>query len=58
MQILLERRADINIQGGYYDNALSAASVGGHEKIVQILLERGAHLMLEKNTMAMRDKQH
>ncbi|KAJ6102324.1 hypothetical protein N7486_004751 [Penicillium sp. IBT 16267x] len=42
VQILLERGADVNAQGGGYPNALQAASSRGHEKIVQILLERGA----------------
>ncbi|KAJ5970692.1 uncharacterized protein N7479_000610 [Penicillium vulpinum] len=34
--------ADINAQGGVCGNALQAASSGGHEMIVQILLSRGA----------------
>ena len=32
----------VNAQGGYYGNALHAASFGGHEKAVQILLDQGA----------------
>ncbi|BDD63641.1 hypothetical protein MAP00_008510 [Monascus purpureus] len=32
----------VNTQGGSYGNALQAASEGGHEKAVQILLDRGA----------------
>jgi hypothetical protein len=31
--------ADVNAQGGYF--ALQAASAGGHEKVVQILLDQG-----------------
>lgn len=37
VQILVERGADINAQGGLYGNALQAAYSGGHAKIVQIL---------------------
>jgi len=35
---------DVNAQDGYYGNALQAASLGGHEKIVQLLLEKGADI--------------
>jgi ankyrin repeat protein len=37
VQTLLERGADINAQGGFYGNALYAASYGGHEKAVRML---------------------
>ena len=33
--------ADVNAQGGDYGNALQAASHGGHEKVVELLLEQG-----------------
>jgi Ankyrin repeats (3 copies) len=33
---------DVNVQGGWYKNALQAASCGGHEKVVEQLLEAGA----------------
>ncbi|KAJ5504615.1 hypothetical protein N7463_007489 [Penicillium fimorum] len=33
---------NINSQGGTYGNALQVASSGGHDKTVEILLERGA----------------
>ena len=33
---------DFDAQDGYYDNALQAASSGGHNKVVQMLLEKGA----------------
>ncbi|KAF6808110.1 Ankyrin repeat domain-containing protein 50-like protein 3, partial [Colletotrichum plurivorum] len=42
VQTLLNKGADVNAQGGYYGNALQAASSGGHGNIVQMLLERGA----------------
>ena len=38
----LKEGADVNAQGGYYGNALQAASNNGHKEIVQLLLERGA----------------
>jgi ankyrin repeat domain-containing protein 50 len=34
--------ADVNAQGGFFGNALQAASEGGHEKVVQMLLSAGA----------------
>ena len=34
--------ANTNAQGGSYGNALQAASADGSEKVVQILLEKGA----------------
>ncbi|KAF3317256.1 hypothetical protein TWF173_000499 [Orbilia oligospora] len=39
---LLDQGADINAQGGFYDNALQAASYEGHEKIVEFLVNHGA----------------
>ena len=42
VQILLDRGADINAQGGQYGNALQAASECGHDMVVQMLLDRGA----------------
>ncbi|KAI6450520.1 hypothetical protein MCOR17_009893, partial [Pyricularia oryzae] len=33
---------DVNAQGGYYGNALYAASSEGHKTIVQILIDKGA----------------
>ncbi|KAI3326723.1 hypothetical protein HD806DRAFT_488009 [Xylariaceae sp. AK1471] len=32
----------VNIKGGWYGNALQAASYGGHNKAVRLLLEKGA----------------
>jgi ankyrin repeat protein len=42
VQILLERGADVNAQGGFYGNALQAASAGGHLDVVQALFKAGA----------------
>lgn len=36
--------AEINAQGGLYGNALQAASLRGHDKIVQLLQEKGAEI--------------
>ena len=32
----------INTQGGYYGNALQAALLGGHNKVIEMLLDKGA----------------
>lgn len=42
VQMLLDKGADVNAQGGHYGNALQAASLGGHGTVVQMLLEKGA----------------
>ncbi|KZP17157.1 ankyrin [Athelia psychrophila] len=39
---LLVRGADVNERGGYYGNALQAASHRGHDAIVRLLLDKGA----------------
>lgn len=44
MQILLDRGADVNTKGGFCGNALQAAADGGHEKVVQMLLDQGADI--------------
>ena len=38
---------NINAQGGEYGNALQAASEGGHEKVVTMLLDKGADVNAE-----------
>lgn len=40
--MLLDAKADVKAEGGRYDNALRAVSVGGHEKVVPKLLDAGA----------------
>ena len=42
VKTLLDKDAEVNAQGGYYSNALQAASVRGHEQIVKMLLNAGA----------------
>jgi hypothetical protein len=40
---LLDKHADVDAQGGEYDNALQAASLGGHKQVVKLLLGAVAH---------------
>jgi ankyrin repeat protein len=42
VELLLDKGADVNAQGGGYGNALEAASDSGHEKVVELLLAKGA----------------
>ena len=44
VQILLDKGANVNTQGGKYGNALQAASAGSEDRIVQILLDKGANV--------------
>ena len=44
VQLLLERGANFNTQERAYGNALQAASIEGHVQIVQLLLDKGAHV--------------
>ncbi|KAJ6118794.1 NACHT nucleoside triphosphatase [Penicillium samsonianum] len=41
---LVSQGADVNAQGGYYGNALQAASTEGHQEIIELLLDKGAHI--------------
>ncbi len=40
--VLAEGSADVNVQGGYFGNALQGAVAGGHAEIVRQLLEHSA----------------
>jgi hypothetical protein len=40
--MLVENGADVNAQGGWYGNALQAASSEGHTEIAQMLVQNGA----------------
>ncbi|KAF8347274.1 vegetative incompatibility protein HET-E-1 [Amanita rubescens] len=40
--------ADVNAQGGRYGNALQAALLGGHEQVVELLLEKGADVNAQR----------
>jgi hypothetical protein len=50
--MLLDAGAEVREQGGYYGNALQAASEGGHEQVVEMLLNAGAHQQQESNTVS------
>jgi ankyrin repeat protein len=41
VRLLLDKGADVNAQGGVYGNALYAASIRGHEAVVQLLRDKG-----------------
>ncbi|KAL5356421.1 hypothetical protein BJX96DRAFT_171598 [Aspergillus floccosus] len=41
VRLLIEKGADVNARGGFYGNALQAASDAGHQEIVQLLVEKG-----------------
>lgn len=41
-QYFIGKGADVNAQGGYYGNALQAASAKGHQEVVKLLLDKGA----------------
>jgi ankyrin repeat protein len=42
VRLLLKRGSKVNIQGGWDDNALSAAIYNGYETIARLLLDEGA----------------
>jgi ankyrin repeat protein len=41
-KLLLDKDSDVNAQGGVCGKALQAASLNGHEKVVQLLLDKNA----------------
>ncbi|EAQ89249.1 hypothetical protein CHGG_05868 [Chaetomium globosum CBS 148.51] len=43
-QILISKGADVNGQGGFYGNALQAASSRGEQEIAKLLLDKGANV--------------
>jgi ankyrin repeat protein len=55
--MLLDKGVDVNAVGGHYASALQAASAEGHDKIVQMLLDRGTDSNPEGEEVATRCKQ-
>jgi ankyrin repeat protein len=52
VKLLLDKGADVNAQGGFYGNALQAASCRGHKQVVKLLLDKGADVKkLHKEVM-------
>lgn len=47
VQLLLEKGANINAEGGLCGRALSAASWAGHKEVVRLLLRNGAKINAE-----------
>ena len=45
-------KSSVNAQGGYYGNALQAASYGGHEAIAKLLIEKGADVNAQRGEYA------
>ncbi|KAL7768544.1 hypothetical protein ACKLNR_002845 [Fusarium oxysporum f. sp. zingiberi] len=41
-RVLIEKGADVNAPGGYWGNALQAASIKGHYEVAKLLLDNGA----------------
>ena len=44
VRLLLEKGVDVNVQGGFYCNALQAVSCEGYEQVVRLLLEKGTYV--------------
>ena len=44
VELLLSKGVDINAQGGFYGNALQAASDRGYKKIVELLPSKRADI--------------
>ncbi len=42
--MLLDKDADIDSQGGIYENRLQTAGVKCHNKVVELLLDKGADI--------------
>jgi hypothetical protein len=43
-KVLIDDSVDVNARGQRYGNALQVASVGGHERLIQLLVESGASI--------------
>jgi hypothetical protein len=57
VQLLLDKGADVNAQGGEYGNALQAAFNRGHDKLVATLFKKGAELNADALFTFLRNRQ-
>jgi ankyrin repeat protein len=56
VELLLDNGADVHSQGVLYDNALQAASLGGHKQIVRLLLDSGVNQYVSDRESIDRDR--
>ena len=42
--MLLDKGANVNAQGEYFNNALQATLYGGHDQVMQTLLDKGVNV--------------
>ena len=47
IQLLLDKGANVDIQGGEYGSALQAAAKGGNVEVVRLLLDKGANVDIQ-----------
>jgi hypothetical protein len=47
VKVLLDKGAEVNAQGGAYDNALQPASIVGHHQIVTLLRDKVAEFNVQ-----------
>lgn len=48
VELLIDKGADVNAQGGLHGSALQAASCKGHEQIIKLLLNKGANVNAQR----------
>lgn len=48
VQILLNRRVDVNAAGGRRDTAIKVAALYGHDRVVEMLIRNGANVNVEQ----------
>ena len=58
VQLLLEKDAHINMQGGVHGSMLHAASECGHEAVIRLLLEKDADINVQGGLTAAHSRQH
>ena len=47
VRLLLDKGANVDIQGGKYGNALQAAASEGFVEVVRLLLDKGANVNIQ-----------